>query len=81
MGHGDLNEDSLPIQSQSILFSQRIMLRLRYFYLGQEINDEKIESDDSDPETDNDEQMRFHTRNGDYFPDYEYFLSNQHGGL
>ena len=36
--------------------------------------------DDSTEEDENDKEM-FESRHGDYFPDYEEYLSIQHGGL
>ena len=80
-GHGDLSEDSLPIQSQGKTFTQ---IQCFYFIClgnGMEIGDYDEDFDDSKEENKNEEEMMFDSRHGDYFPDYEEYLSIQHGGL
>ena len=39
------------------------------------------DSYDSNEQNENDEEMMFDSRHGDYFPDYEEYLSIKHGGL
>ena len=88
-GHGDLHDDSLHIQSEGELFTLPQEVLIKCLHLGKGIIDADTADqeipmagvEDVQIEKENDGEMRFHSRYGDYYPDYEEFLSNHHGGL